>query len=233
MKSKLHYFYIFPASLVKPVYNPGMSAKRIICIVTIIVLIISSLFANLRERGIASWYDSELGALTANGEGFNPEALAAAHKTLTFGTIVRVHNLENNQTVDVRINDRGPFIENRIIDLTPVAAKALQMYKQGITEVELEILSVPEIPESQYDRAGDTGWYRIQIGSFSNTQRVYSLYTTFHALGFHPVIEIVQNTLLRLTLRWIPSSDKEESLKIVKSLGFDEVLLRSEQRPNL
>ncbi|MDD4220683.1 MAG: septal ring lytic transglycosylase RlpA family protein [Sphaerochaetaceae bacterium] len=210
-----------------------MSAKRFMILLFLLLLTTGSLFANQREQGIASWYASEPGTLTANGEGFDPEAMTAAHKTLKFGTIVRVHNLEDNQTVDVRINDRGPFIENRIIDLTPSAAKALQMYEKGIIEVELEILAVPDIPESKYDRPGDTGWYRIQIGSFSNIQTAYSLYTTFHALGFKPTIEIVQDTLLRLTLRWIPSNDKDESLKIVKSLGFTDVLLRSEQNPKL
>ncbi|MFA7018822.1 MAG: septal ring lytic transglycosylase RlpA family protein, partial [Sphaerochaetaceae bacterium] len=151
-----------------------MSAKRFMILLFLLLLTTGSLFANQREQGIASWYASEPGTLTANGEGFDPEAMTAAHKTLKFGTIVRVHNLEDNQTVDVRINDRGPFIENRIIDLTPSAAKALQMYEKGIIEVELEILAVPDIPESKYDRPGDTGWYRIQIGSFSNIQTAYS-----------------------------------------------------------
>ncbi|MFA5468567.1 MAG: septal ring lytic transglycosylase RlpA family protein [Sphaerochaetaceae bacterium] len=197
--------------------------------VLLILLIPTLLFA---EKGIASWYTSEEeGALTANGEVFNPEAFTAAHKSLTFGTVVRVYNLSNGLSVDVKINDRGPFVEGRIIDLTPTAAKALDMYEKGITEVELEILQVPTKVDSKYDRPGDTGWYKVQIGSFANTQNLYNLYVKFQELGFKPTVEVTPNSLLRLTLRWISQDELEESIKVLNSLGFSDILLRSEQNP--
>lgn len=93
------------------------------------------------EYGLASWYGSEYaGNRTASGEIFNPHKLTAAHKTLPFSTIVRVTNLENGKSVVVRINDRGPFIPGRIIDLSHAAAGRIDMVRQGIVRVKLEII---------------------------------------------------------------------------------------------
>ena len=93
------------------------------------------------ERGLASFMGKELeGRKTANGENFNMWAMAAAHKTLPFGTIVRVTNLENEKTVDVRINDRGPFVRGRIIDLTYAAAQKLDFIDQGLAKVEIIVI---------------------------------------------------------------------------------------------
>jgi len=77
------------------------------------------------EHGTASTYAYESGSRTANGERINPRGLTAAHRTLPFGTVVTVTNERNGCTVRVRINDRGPFVRGRIIDLTPAAAKVL------------------------------------------------------------------------------------------------------------
>jgi rare lipoprotein A len=92
-----------------------------------------------QEVGIASWYGPGFqGKRTANGERFDTRALTAAHKTLPFGTRVRVKSLADGKEVVVRINDRGPFIAGRIIDLSRAAAQALGM--RGIKRVELERL---------------------------------------------------------------------------------------------
>ncbi len=94
-------------------------------------------------KGIASWYGGKFhGRLTANGERYNKNGISAAHKTLPFGTVVRVKNLRNGKTVDVRINDRGPFIKGRIIDLSKGAAKKINMINDGIVPVELTILKM-------------------------------------------------------------------------------------------
>lgn len=88
------------------------------------------------ETGIASYYSENYnGRKTANGEIFHSSALTAAHKKLPFGTKVKVTNLSNGKTVKVRINDRGPFVQGRIIDLTKKAAKKLDMVNAGITKV--------------------------------------------------------------------------------------------------
>lgn len=94
----------------------------------------------ITESGQASFYragDGYHGRKTANGETFNKNKLTAAHKTIPFGTIVKVTNLSNGQTVKVRINDRGPFVKGRIIDLSEKAARKINMKTKGVAEVKL------------------------------------------------------------------------------------------------
>jgi len=90
------------------------------------------------KTGIASWY--KMGKVTANGERFNPHGLTAAHRHLPFGTRVRVTNIKNGRKVVVRINDRGPFIKNRVIDLAYGAARRIGLDRSGIAKVRLEII---------------------------------------------------------------------------------------------
>lgn len=91
--------------------------------------------------GMASWYGGKFhGRRTANGEKYNMNGISAAHKTLPFGTVVRVTNLNNGRTIDVRINDRGPFIKGRIIDLSKGAAKKIDMINDGVIPVKLQVL---------------------------------------------------------------------------------------------
>jgi len=95
------------------------------------------------DRGIASWYGPGLhGRRTANGERFDQHALTAAHRSLPFGTVVRVRSLVNGRTVDVRINDRGPFLKRRIIDLSRAAAAALGLIdsRRGVKPVAISVL---------------------------------------------------------------------------------------------
>lgn len=184
------------------------------------------------EQGIASWYTSDPnGPLTANGEQFNPAVLAAAHRTLPFGTIVRVHDQKNGLSVDVRINDRGPFVDGRIIDLTPAAAEKIDMLERGISPVALEIVYAPRVPESNYNRPGDTGWYKFQLGAFSNTRSVYDMYMKLTALGFKPMVEVTQESLLRVSVRWVPENQKRDTEKIFESLGYTSVLVRGDVIP--
>jgi rare lipoprotein A len=92
--------------------------------------------------GRASWYgDFHHGRLTANGEIFDKNALTAAHRTLPFGTRVRVVNLENDREVEVRINDRGPVIQDRVLDLSYAAARALGAVGSGVIPVRMTVLS--------------------------------------------------------------------------------------------
>ena len=88
--------------------------------------------------GIASFYKS--GKVTANGEAFRPHGMTAAHRTLPFGTKVRVKNLRNGRSVVLRINDRGPFIGRRVIDVSLGAAKRLGMVHSGVAKVRVDIL---------------------------------------------------------------------------------------------
>jgi len=95
----------------------------------------------LTLEGTASYYASDFhGRTTSNGETFDMNELTAAHRTFPFGTRIRVTNLENNLQVIVRVNDRGPFVEGRLIDLSLAAAKRIDLIKTGTTKVRLEVL---------------------------------------------------------------------------------------------
>jgi rare lipoprotein A (peptidoglycan hydrolase) len=94
------------------------------------------------KRGFASYYSNVFnGRLTASGESYDKEELTAAHRNLPFGTKVLVKNLRNNRSVIVRINDRGPFAGDRLIDLSKAAAEELGMIQSGVVEVELRVLN--------------------------------------------------------------------------------------------
>lgn len=101
------------------------------------------------ETDTASWYGlRHQGRLTANGERFDARAFTAAHRRLPFGTILRVTNLANGKTVKVRVNDRGPYIKGRTLDLSAAAAKALGITKDGIARVRIETFAADQMPGS-------------------------------------------------------------------------------------
>ena len=101
-----------------------------------------------RERGVASWYGKKFhGRRTSNQERYNMHAMTAAHKTLPLPTYVRVTNLRNNKSVIVRVNDRGPFVHNRIIDLSYSAARKLDMITTGTSLVEVTAISFDKPPK--------------------------------------------------------------------------------------
>lgn len=111
------------------------------------------------EKGIASWYGAPFnGHRTSDGEIYNMYEFTAAHRTLPFGSVVQVTDLSNGRQIDVRINDRGPFVNNRIIDLSYSAAKALGMVGPGTAPVRLQVVSGPSPVE---------GFFGVQVGAFS------------------------------------------------------------------
>jgi rare lipoprotein A len=112
--------------------------NKIILAVTATFLIFSAT-AEAGVVGLASYYKS--GKVTANGERYNPHGLTAAHHKLKFGTKVRVTNVRNGKSVVVRINDRGPFIQGRVIDLSLGAAKVIGLTKTGVGKVTFTILN--------------------------------------------------------------------------------------------
>ncbi len=122
------------------------------------------------ETGIASWYGNPYhGRATASGEIFDMEKMTAAHRTLPFQTRLRVHNLDNGRTVEVRITDRGPFISGRIIDLSRAAARSIGMIGPGLARVRLEILAASG-PTVEPPSA-----YAVQVGAFRDRANAESV----------------------------------------------------------
>ena len=134
-----------------------------------------------RQRGIASWYGKDFhGKKTSNGEIYNMYAWTAAHKTLPLGTYVRVHHLSNNRSVQVRINDRGPFVRGRIIDLSYTAAKELGLVGPGTARVEVVALGLPVTTDGGQTQSfvqGDyySGNFTFQVGAFLNHENAKRL----------------------------------------------------------
>jgi len=122
-------------------YNPNDGMDRgawviLLFVATIILALIAGEKAR-SEEGIASFYWH--GRMTASGEKFIPEGMTAAHKTLPFGTMVTVTTIANNRSVRVRINDRGPFVKGRIIDLSRAAARSIGMIDAGVAKVRIDV----------------------------------------------------------------------------------------------
>ncbi|MGB6482518.1 MAG: septal ring lytic transglycosylase RlpA family protein [Candidatus Acidiferrales bacterium] len=119
------------------------------------------------EEGVASWYGVPFnGRRTSNGEVYDMYQLTAAHRTLPFNAVVRVTNLANGKEVNVRINDRGPFVANRVIDLSYSAAEAIGMVGPGTAEVRLDVVAGPD---------PNVGFFGVQVGAFQveeNAQRL-------------------------------------------------------------
>jgi rare lipoprotein A len=129
---------------------------------------------NFTQKGIASWYGPKFhGKLTSNKERYDMYQLTAAHKTLPFDTRVRVTNLENGLAVLVRINDRGPFVGDRIIDLSLAAAKKLDMLESGTSSVELKAEYYPnQTNKTEQQPANKFG---VQVGFFREIQNAKNL----------------------------------------------------------
>lgn len=123
----------------------------------------------LVETGIASWYGAPYhNRRGSNGEVYDMHAMTAAHRTLPLGSIVRVTNLQSNQSAIVRITDRGPFVEGRVVDLSEAAAKKIGMLEKGTVEVKLEVLKTP-VPLS------NAGRWAVQIGGFDQEKAAREL----------------------------------------------------------
>ena len=137
------------------IISQNVSVDRIIGVINIksilLVLILSfffplssDAFENYPQYGNASWYGGKFhGRKTASGERFNKHSYTGAHRQLPFGSIVRVTNLRNGREVYIKVNDRGPFVKGRILDLSLAAAEAIAFNGRGVIRVKVELISLP------------------------------------------------------------------------------------------
>ena len=146
------------------------------------------------QSGIASWYGDDFnGKTTANGEVYDMHKLTAAHQNLPFHTLLEVENMENRKKVLVRINDRGPFVKNRIIDLSLRAAERLAMTEKGTAEVSLRVLRWGGIALAEVASPGGSMECVVQAGAFSVRANAEDMLLTlgeiFPGLGFRIELE--------------------------------------------
>ncbi|MGA2974230.1 MAG: septal ring lytic transglycosylase RlpA family protein [Spirochaetia bacterium] len=198
-----------------PIYR---SVKKL-CILLLMVTA-AALNADSELQGVASWYGGKFhGRLTSSGEVFDTNDLTAAHKSLPFGTIVKVTNLDNGRSVVVRINDRGPFVEGRIIDLSRAAAEALGMLGLGVAHVSLEIVSF----------ATDKELYAIQVGAYGLEKNADRARESLETAGFVVTIEKTGMGIVRVLVRGIANKDLPDTRRRLETLGFSQYLVKREK----
>ena len=136
------------------------------------------------ERGVASWYGPTFhGESTSNGERYDMYGMTAAHKTLPLPTYARVTNLKNGRSIVVRINDRGPFVANRLIDLSYTAASKLDMLREGTTLVEVHTLTPDEPDNLTRTSESPPPTLYVQVGAFSDERNASRAVERLHAAG--------------------------------------------------
>ena len=126
------------------------------------------------QRGLASWYGEPYhGRRAASGEIYDMHRLTAAHRTLPFGTWLRVESLGSGRTVELRVNDRGPFVDGRVLDVSYAAGQALGMIGPGVVPVRLEVIAPPA--RSRAPAAAPAGGFAVQVGAFTEEARARAL----------------------------------------------------------
>lgn len=209
--------------------------KHFMCAVCIALICAGAYAGTLyKSRAEASYYAEKFhGRQTANGEVFNMYDLTAAHKTLPFNTVLRVTNLANGKTVDVRINDRGPFVKNREIDLSKAAAVKLGMIKTGTAAVSLEIVSRGDGQRATSGSSKATPmwtppphtFWDIQLGAYSNMDNARRLATKLSSRGFNATYQ-KSGTIIRVVLARIPATDMQETERRLKKAGFNDYAVK-------
>lgn len=175
------------------------------------------------ETGIASWYGGKFhGRRTANGEIYNMNRLTAAHRTLPFNSIVEVVNLDNRKKIIVRINDRGPFIKNRIIDLSFKAARVLEMAEKGTAPVELRIIRTAELNRNPIGYVHGRKYY-LQAGAFAQEANARRLATQLNSSPNQIKFEIhfLNGFYKILSEKFNSRLEAERWYKILTEDGFD------------
>lgn len=179
--------------------------------------------AGYTEEGNASWYGKPFhGRRASNGEIYDMNQLTAAHRTLPFETMVRVTNLNNGKSTTVRITDRGPFVENRIIDLSRAAAQEIDSIGPGVVPVRLEVLGAVNIEE---------GYFTVQVGSFrerANAERLRDRLSSAYDPIFIQEFVSPEGTFYRLRVGRVSGEDaaKELAQQLRTKEGFTTLVFR-------
>ena len=159
--------------------------------------------AGYTEEGNASWYGEPFnGRRASNGEVYDMYKLTAAHRTLPFDTMVRVTNLNNGKSTTVRITDRGPFVENRIIDLSLAAAREIDLVGPGVAPVRVEVLGANVDPTA--------GFFTVQVGAFKdrgNAERLRDRLNASYSPIFIQQYDAPEGTFYRVRVGKISGED--------------------------
>ncbi len=225
-----------------------MKKKSIVLLVMLALSVCVFADEVFKTNVVASYYaDKFHGRKTSNGEIFNMYALTAAHKTLPFNTLVKVTNLDNGQSVTVRINDRGPFVKGREIDLSKAAAVQLGMIKTGTARVSLSIVDEKSSSTNSSSSLASTetkakGWqlyadtsthqvWDIQLGAYTQRSNAENMARKLQAAGFTNVAYQSIDNVTRVVLRNIETDNVQSYLQQLESKGFSDYFVR--ERKNI
>jgi rare lipoprotein A len=180
------------------------------------------------EEGNASWYGAPFhGRRASNGEIYDMNKMTAAHRTMAFGTMVKVTNLTNGKSAVVRITDRGPFVDNRIIDLSMAAAKAIESIGPGVVPVRLEVISGS-------DPFG--GFFTVQVGAFKerdNAERLRARLNDLYPPSTIQQVDLDDGTFYRVRAGKV--SGEQAAQKFADELrakeGFHTMVIRLDDAP--
>jgi rare lipoprotein A len=178
------------------------------------------------EEGNASWYGLPFnGRRASNGEIYDMNKLTAAHRTLPFETVVRVTNLNNRKTTTVRITDRGPFVDNRIIDLSQAAAREIESIGPGVVPVRLEVLGNVDV---------SAGFFTVQVGAFrerANAERLRERLSASYAPIFIQQLEAGQNSFYRVRVGKISGEEAAQQYadQLRSKEGFTPFVVRLDE----
>lgn len=182
-----------------------------------------------KESGIASWYGKKFhGRLTANQERYNMHELTAAHKSLPLPSYIKVYNHKNDKSVIVRVNDRGPFVEGRIVDLSYAAAKRVGIDKIGLAPVTIEVIDMPanrssyELEVSKLSNRHRVGY--IQIGTYKKRSNAFNVMRTLkrYRLTSHLVKADYRSTADMHQVRLGPFNTPQELAAVKKLLDRND-----------
>lgn len=198
---------------------------RKIPLLAVLLIFAAPLFADYvyKSEAVASYYAEKFhGRKTSNGETFNMYELTAAHKTLPFNTKVVVTNLSNGKKVTVRINDRGPFIAGREIDLSKAAAEKLDMLKSGTAKVKITVISDSTKAQSWKNAENKNTTWDIQLGAFSKRENAEKFVKKLQSAGITKYLAYQKyNNLIRVVIKDIATADVQGFLNLLDKKGFD------------
>jgi rare lipoprotein A len=179
------------------------------------------------EEGNASWYGNPFnGRRSSNGEIYDMYKLTAAHRTLPFDTMVRVTNLNNGKSTTVRITDRGPFVSNRIIDLSLAAAREIESVGPGVVPVRLEVLGNVDVT---------TGFFTVQVGAFkdpANANRLRDRLSSTYSPVFIQQYDSPDGTFYRVRVGKVSGEQAAQDFgdKLRSAEGFTPFVVRLDEK---
>ncbi len=177
------------------------------------------------EEGMASWYGPGFhGKSTSNKEVYDMNDMTAAHRTLPFGTQVMVTNLQNSRSVLVRINDRGPFVKDRIIDLSLAAARQLDMLGPGVVPVRLEVLPELSPPPDSQKFSVQLGSFTLKTNAVALKDRLEPTYSAIYISTFHTGRQLYYRVRIKADSM---SAARNLALKL-ESLGYIALVLEEQ-----